>query len=48
MSDDDSDDVVDRAEIYEKAGRRDEAERLLAGLKHARDILEERVGRHER
>ena len=37
------------AEIYEKAGRRDEAERLLAGLKHARDILEERVGaRRER
>ena len=38
------DQIVDRAEIYEKAGRRDEAERLLAGLKHARDILEERVG----
>ena len=36
--------ILDRAGIYEKAGRRDEAERLLAGLKHARDILEERVG----
>ena len=33
------DQILDRAEIYEKAGRRAEAERLLAGLKHARDEI---------
>ena len=36
--------ILDRAGIYEKAGRRDEAECLLAGLKQARDILKQRTG----
>ena len=35
------DQILDRAEIYEKAGRPDEAERLLAGLKHARAAADE-------